>query len=370
VIKNTSGEEVDLRKLRAPASPPATTGNGTTIPMPVPVSKAIDEEEEKKKKRLFAITEVHKRAEAEARKKREEEETMSIAKARAEEEERREAEAIKAEVEARRRAETDAEKEALIRRIQEQEAELALLKARLAAQSQPLQVQPVAAPPLQVSGGSDGDQEHDHTRVTSSTDESGSVIYGENAVQHDEPEAAEEGSQGEKEQEKYQDWSADQPQANEHSYFPVTPGPLTAPAGTFREQQQEQQVPGQPLRKMGRERSRRGGRRDRNRTAHADKGEKVDEATNLLRLQKSRSHEPSKRPALSQLDLSTMQRSRTLHPVLSSALSSAQNITDITIVVYPAGVRTPQPELNARSPNGPFRCVILSLSDSVACIRN
>jgi hypothetical protein len=368
VIKNTSGEEVDLRKLGASTSPTATTGSGTTTPIPALVPKATDKEEEKKRKRLFAV-EVRKRAEEEARKKREEEETIAIAKAKTEQEyerAKRGAEADKVEEEAKQQAEADAEKEALMRRIQEQEAELALLKAKLAAQSQALRVQPVAAPPLQASGESAEDQEHDHHgQVMSPTDDTGSVMYSENAVQHDE----EEESQREKEQEKYQDWSADHPHESELSYFPITPGPLTAPPGTFSTQQQQQQAPGQPLQKMGRERSRRGGRRDRNRAAHADKGEKGDEATNLLNMHKSRSYEPRKRAAPNQLDLSTMQRSRTLHPALPSALSSAKNITDITIVVYPAGVRTPKPELNAWSRNGPFRCAILSLSDSVVCTR-
>ena len=363
VIKNTSGEEVDLRKLGGPPSSTATASGGSTARISAPVSKAPDEEEEKQTKRLAAIMEVHKRAEEGGRKKREEEEAVAIAKAKAKEEERarkekEEAVQIKAEEEARRQAEVDAEKEALRRRIQEQEAELALLKAQLAAQSQSQQVQPVAITSLRAAGRSEGDQEqHDHEQVTSSTDDTGSVIHSDSAVQHEEEE-----SQGEKEQEKHQEWSADPPHEVDLSYFPIASGPLTAPIGTFSEQQRQQQVPGQPLQKMGRERSRRGGRRDRNRTEKAEKG---DEAPDPLKLQKSRSHEPRKRPAPDRLDLVMMQRSRTVHPALPSALSSAKNITDITIVVYPAGVRTPKPELNAQSRNGQFRCVILSLSDSV-----
>lgn len=365
VIKNTSGEEVDLRQLGAPTGSTATIGSGTTAPMPAPmpapVPKATDEEDEKQRKRQLAIKEVRKRAEEEAQKNRRTEETMAIAKAKAEEEERarREEEEVKAEEEVKRQAGADAEKEALIKRIQEQEAELALLRAKLAAQGQPLQMHPVAVPPLQASGESEEDQENDHGQVMSSTDDTGSVMYSENAVQHDEPEVDEEVSQGEQGQQKHHDWSADHPHENELSYFPITPGPLTAPAAASNAPQQQQPVPDQPLQKMGRERSRRGGRRDRNRAAHADKG---DDATNPLKLQKSHSHEPRKRAAPAQLDLVTMQRSRTLHPVLPSALSSAKNITDITIVVYPAGVRTPKPELNTESQNGPFRCVILSLS--------
>lgn len=362
VIKNSSGEEVDLRQLGAPTSSTATISSGTTAPMPAPmpapVPRATDEEEEKQRKRQLAIKEVHKRAEEEAQKA---EETMVIAKAREEERARREEEA---EEEAKRQAGADAEKEALIKRIQEQEAELALLRAKLAAQDQPLQIHPVAVPPLQESGESGEDQENDHGQVMSSTDDTGSAIYSENAVQHDEPEVDEEVSQGEQEQEKHHDWSADHPHENQLSYFPITPGPLTAPAATSSAPQQQQPVPDQPLQKMGRERSRRGGRRDRNRAAHADKG---DDSTNPLKLQKSHSHEPRKRAAPAQLDLLPMQRSRTLHPVLPSALSSAKNITDITIVVYPAGVRTPKPELNTESRNGPFRCVILSPSRYGMC---
>ena len=371
VIKTTSGEEVDLRKLGAPTSWIATTSSGSTRPIPAPVPKGTDEEEEKQTKRFAAIMEVRKRAEAEERKRRVEEEAMAIAKAKAEEgeEAREEGEAgeaetvrIKAEEEAKRKAEADVEKEALMKRIQEQEAELALLKAQLAAQNQPQQVQPIEIPPLRAAGRSERDQEHEHEheQVTSSTDDTESVIHSDNAVQHEE-----EGGQGEQEQEKLHDWSADPPNEVDLSYFPITPGPLTAPTGTFSEQQRPQQVPGQPLQKMGRERSRRGGRRDRNRTAHADKGEKGDEASDPLRMQKSRSHEPRKRPAPGKLDLTMMQRSRTVHPALPTALSTARNITDITIVVYPAGVRTPKPELNAQSRNGQFRCVDSSLSDSV-----
>lgn len=371
VIKNTSGEEVDLRKLGLPTSSSAATDSGSTVPMAAPVPKATDGEEEKQRRRQLAIMEVRKRAEEEeARKKRGKGETMAIVKAKAGEEEEagREEEEVKSEEKAKRQAEADTETEALIKRIQEQEAELALLRAKLAAQSQPLQMQPVAAPPLQAPGESEGDQERDHGQVMSSTDETCSVIYSENAVQHDEPGAEEEESQEEMKQEKHHDWSADHPHENEPSYFPITVSPLTASAATFGAQQQ-QQVPGQPLQKMARERSRRGGRRDRNRAAHADKGEKGDDATNPLMLQKSRSHEPRTRAAPVQLELSTMQRSRTLHPALPSVISSAKNITDIAIVVYPAGVRTPKPELNVQSRNGPFRCVILSPSHSVACIR-
>lgn len=371
VIKNRSGEEVDLRKLGAPTNSTATTSRGTTAQIPAPVPKATEEEEEKQMKRLSTIVEVRKRAEEEARRKKEEEEAMEIAKVKAEEEQRARIEAVakvKAEEEAKRQAKADAEKEALMR-IQELEAELALLKAKVAAQGQPLQVQAAAVPPLplQAAGGSEGHLEHEY--VLSSTDNTGSAIYSDNAVRHDEPEAGEEGSQGEKGQEKNHDWSADDPQEAELSYFPITPGPLTAPSGTFSAQQQPQQVPGQPLQKMGRERSRRGGRRERNRTAPVDKGEKGDEVPDPLKLQKSRSHEPRKRPAPGKLDLMTMQRSRTVHPALPTALSGAKNITDITIVVYPAGVRTPKPELNAQARNGPFRCALFSLSDNVACIR-
>ena len=359
VSENTPGEEVDLRKLGAPMSLTVAASNATPTPMPEPMSKATDEEEEKKRKRLATILEVRRRAEEEVRKKREEEEAATIAEAKIEEEERKkkeeEAVKVKAEEEAKLQAEADTEKDALMKRIQEQEAELALLKAKLAAQSQPLQVQPLTVPPSQEVGSGEDDQD----QVMSSTDDTGSVIYSENAVQHEEPEAEEEESQEEKEQKKDRDWSADHPREVEPSYFPITPGPLTSPAGTFSVQQQ---VPGQPLQKMGRERSRRGGRRDRNRTANADKGEKGHEATDPLKLQKSRSHEPQKRPTLGKLDLSTMQRSRSVHPALPSSLSSAKNITDITIVVYPAGVRSPKAELNAQSPNGPFRCVLFFLS--------
>ena len=374
VIKNSSGEEVDLHKLGLPTSSTATTDSGTTAPMPVPVPvpKATEEEEEKQRRRQLAIMEVRKRAEEEARKKTSKDETMAVAKTKAEEErEGKDGEEGKAEEEARRQAEADAEKEALLRRIQEQETELALLRAKLAAQSQPLQMLPVAEPSLQASGDGEGDQESDHGRVMSPTGDTCGVIYSENAVQHDEPEAEEEESQGEKEQEKHHDWSADQPHEHEHehSYFPITVGPLTAPPASPSAQQQQQQDPSQPPQKMVRERSRRGGRRDRNRAAHADKGEKGDDVANPLKLQKSRSHEPRKRAAPVQLELSTMQRSRTLHPTRPSVLSSAKSITDITIVVYPAGVRTPKPELNEQSRNGPFRCVILSPSHNVACIR-
>ena len=345
VIKNTSGEVVDLRNLKAPTSSTVTTSSGST-----------DGEEEKKTKRVAAIMEDRKPAEEEGWKKREEAEAIAIAKAKAEEEERgrkgeEEAVRIMAEREAQRQAEADAEKEALMKRIQEQDAELALLKARLAAQSQPQLVQPIAITPLQRAGRSEGDQEHDHEQATSSTDDTGSVIHSDSAVQHEE-----EKSQGEREQEKHHDWSADPPHEVDLSYFPVVaPGPLTTPIG-------QQQVPGQPLQKMGRERSRRGGRRDRNRT---DKGEKGDEAPDPLRLQKSRSHEPRKRPQPGKLDLTKMQRSQTVHPTLPSALSTARNITDITIVVYPAGVRTPKPELNAQPRNRGFRYVVLCLSESV-----
>ena len=345
VIKNTSGEVVDLRNLKVPTSSSATTSSGST-----------DGEEEKKTKRVAAIMEDRKRAEEEGWKKSEDEEAIAISKAKAktEEEERarkeeEEAVRIMAEREAQRQAEADAEKEALMRRIQEQDAELALLKAQLAAQSQPQLVQPVAITPLQRAGRSEGDQEHDDEQVTSSTDDTGSVIHSDSAVQHEE-----ERSQGEREQEKQHDWSADPPHEVDLSYFPVVT-PLTTPIG-------QQQVPGQPLQKMGRERSRRGGRRDRNRT---DKGEKGDEAPDPLRLQKSRSHEPRKRPQPGKLDLTKMLRSQTVHPTLPSALSTAKNITDITIVVYPAGVRTPKPELNAQSRNRGFRCVVLCLSESV-----
>ena len=377
VIKNSSGEEVDLRKLGLPTSSTPTTDSGTTAPMPVPVPapKATDEEEEKQRRRQLAIMEVRKRAEEEAQKKTSKGETVAIVKAKAEEGERvgRGGEEVKAAEEARRQAEADAEKEALIKRTQELETEVALLRAKLAAQSQPLQIPPVAGPPPKASGNNEGDQGSDHGRVMSSTGDTSGVIYSENAVQHDEHKAEEEEeeeeSQGEKEQEKHYDWSADHPHEHELSYFPITVGPLTAPVATSSAQQQQQQVPGQPPQKMVRERSRRGGRRDRNRAAHADKGEKGDDAANPLKLQKSRSHEPRRRAAPAQLELSTMQRSRTLHPTRPSVLSSAKSITDITIVVYPAGVRTPKPELNVQSRNGPFRCVILSPSHNVACIR-
>ena len=371
VIKNTSGEEVDLRKLGLPTSSSAATDNGSKVPLAAPVPKATDQEEEKQRRRQLAIMEVHKRAEEEAQKKRGTGETMAIVKAKAEAEEEkagREEEEVNSEEKVKRQAEADTEKEALIKRIQEQETELALLRAKLAAQSQPLQMQPVAAPPLRASGESEGDQERDHGQVMSSTDDTCSVIYSEDAVQHDEPEAEGEESQEGKEQEKHHDWSADPPHENEPSYFPVTVSPLTTPVATFGAHQQQQQAPGQPLQKMARERSRRGGRRDRNRAAHADKGEKGDGATNPLVLQKSRSHEPRTRAAPVQLDLSTMQRSRTLHPAFPSVLSSAKNITDIAIVVYPAGVQTPKPELNVQSRNGPFRCVILSPSHGVVCV--
>jgi translation initiation factor 4G len=356
VIKNTSGEEVDLRKLGAPTSLTATTSRA-------PLPKGTDEEEERKRKQWSAFSEVHRRAEKAAREKREEE------KARKEDEATR----VKAEEEAKRQSNADAEKEALMRRIREQEAELALLKAKLAAQSQPLQMQAAAVPSLQAAGGVEEVQERELRPVMSSTDDTGSAVCSENVIQYEEPEAEEEESQEAKELEKHNDWSDDHPHEVEHSYFPTTPGPHTAPDGNLSGQQQQpqllQQVPGQPLQKMGRERSRRGGRRDRNRTANADKGEKGGETTDPLKLQKSRSHEPRRRPTPGKLDLTTMQRSQTLHPTLHTTLSSAKNITDIAIVVYPAGVRSPKAELNVRSRNGPFRCVLFSLCDRVVRVR-